>query len=424
MAVSARDGKEWAPGKGTFALLCAGHGATHFVLGATVFLLPYIRQDAGLSYAQATGLAVMYYAAAFFANCVSGYRVDASGQRVLVQILSVIVAGGGVILAALAGFALDGTPLFVLLAVGWGLSGMGNQAWHPAAFSYLAKHYPEKRSFVFSIHVVAANIGDALFPLIAGILLAHVFAKTNGVEAWESVAIIAGLPCLLIAVVLAVYLVPRDRRINEGKPQGMSARSYFKGYGELLRNKNAMLLALVAGLRNAAQTGLLIFLPFYLVDVFKTSPVMVGVALMLLQVGGMIATPIAGTAADRLGERPVVFACLSLTTVVLVGAMFITDPNWYIASIALMGFALYAIRPVVQSWMMVLVPEEFRGSATSVMFGVQSLMNALILLCAGWLADEYGLVFVFYIIAGIILLANVLTFALPKSAGRKGARAA
>ncbi|MDA0655046.1 MAG: hypothetical protein O2912_01375, partial [Proteobacteria bacterium] len=65
----------------------------------------------------------------------------------------------------------------------------------------------------------------------------------------------------------------------------------------------------------------------------------------------------------------------------------------------------------------------FRGSATSVMFGVQSFMNALILLCAGRLADEYGLVLVFYIIAGIILLANVLTFALPKSAGRKGARA-
>jgi hypothetical protein len=51
-------------------------------------------------------------------------------------------------------------------------------------------------------------------------------------------------------------------------------------------------------------------------------------------------------------------------------------------------------------------------------------MNALILLGAGRLADVYGLVLVFYIIAGIILLANILTFALPKSAGRQGARAA
>ncbi|HAA93663.1 MAG TPA: hypothetical protein DCE33_14530, partial [Rhodospirillaceae bacterium] len=146
--------------------------------------------------------------------------------------------------------------------------------------------------------------------------------------------------------------------------KGMSAKAYFEGYGELLRNKSAMLLAFVAGLRNASQTALLYFLPLYMVDIIQTGPVLVGTALTLIQVGGMIGAPIAGFTADRAGERPVVFTCLTLTTLVLVLALFVKDPTYFVAVIALVGFALYAVRPVVQSWMMDLVPEDFRGSAT------------------------------------------------------------
>ena len=175
MAASAENGKEWVPGSGAFALLCVGHGVTHFVFAATIMLLPYIRQDGGLSYTEAASLGTIYYVAAFIANFISGYWVDAVGKRVMVQLASVLMAGGGVIMAGLAGYIMDGFLLFIVLAIGWAFSGMGNQAWHPAAFSYLAKYYDHRRSFVFSIHVVAANVGDAIFPLIAGFLLGHVF---------------------------------------------------------------------------------------------------------------------------------------------------------------------------------------------------------------------------------------------------------
>jgi MFS family permease len=419
MVVNAETDKQWTPGTGALTLLCVGHGVTHFVFAATIMLLPYIRQDGGLSYTEAASLGTIYYIAAFIANFFSGYWVDAAGKRVMVQLAAVLMSGGGVIAAGLAGYVLDGFSLFIVLAIGWAFSGMGNQAWHPAAFSYLAKYYDDRRSFVFSIHVVAANVGDAVFPLIAGFLLGHVFVTAAGQALWQPVAIFGGIPCLVVAVVLVVYLMPRDREIIGGPPKSMSAKSYFEGYGALLKNKNAMLLALVAGLRNASQTALLYFLPLYMVDVIQTGPVLVGIALTLLQVGGIIGAPIAGYAADRTGARPVVFACLTLTTIILVVALFVKQPTHFVVVIAFMGFALYAVRPVVQSWMMDLVPEDFRGSATSVMFGVQSAMNVVFLSVAGPIADAYSLVTVFYIIAGVILVANILTFALPKETGRK-----
>tara|TARA_B100001287_G_C22221677_1_gene317268 strand:- start:118 stop:528 length:411 start_codon:yes stop_codon:yes gene_type:complete len=128
----------------------------------------------------------------------------------------------------------------------------------------------------------------------------------------------------------------------------------------------------------------------------------------------MISAPIAGIASDRSGERPVVFSCLAITTVVLVLALFVKNPTYFVFLIALVGLALYAVRPVVQSWMMDLVSSDFRGSATSVMFGVQSLMNVIFLFIAGYVADLFGLVMVFYIITFVILFANILTFFLPK----------
>ena len=115
MAASAENGKEWVPGNGAFALLCTGHGVTHFVFGATIMLLPYIRQDGGLSYTEAASLGTVYYIAAFIANFFSGYWVDAAGKRVMVQLASVLMAGGGVIMAGLAGYVMDGFSLFIFL---------------------------------------------------------------------------------------------------------------------------------------------------------------------------------------------------------------------------------------------------------------------------------------------------------------------
>src|SRR3546814_9824449 len=91
----------------------------------------------------------------------------------------------------------------------------------------------------------------------------------------------------------------------------------------VLRNRAVLGLSLMAGFRSMAQNGLLIFLPFYLADVLKVSPVVMGAALMAMHIGGMIAGPIAGTMSDRVGRRPIVLAGLSATTVIILGATFI-----------------------------------------------------------------------------------------------------
>ena len=385
-------------GQGPVFMLSLGHGATHWVMATLYVLLPSIRESLQLSYVEAGLFLSVYHVSSFAANFVSGLAVDVSGRRVLVQVVALLI-GGFAILA----FGLTSTYLILCIMVG--LMGASNQAWHPGAISYLADNYPQRRGYVLSIHAMGASAGDALAPIVAGSLLV--------VLSWQNTAVLSSLPALLAAVILIATLLPTEA--PSAHRAGMGARRYFAGYWALLKNRAVIGLTLTAGFRSMAQVGLFAFLPLYIVEVMEKGTVFLGVALMTIQIGGFIAAPIAGMWSDRVGQRPIVFGALGMSTIIIVALTLIGNPTLYVACISLLGFFLFAIRPVVQSWMMGLVPSEFSGSATSLMFGVQSILAALAPIIGGVVADRFGLGTVFYVIAGVMLFANILVLLIPRS---------
>jgi MFS family permease len=139
-----------------------------------------------------------------------------------------------------------------------------------------------------------------------------------------------------------------------------------------------------------------------------------GAAMMMLQLGGVVAGPVAGAVSDRIGRRPVVLAGLSVSTVIIVALTFVDNELVYVAGVSLLGFALFAVRPVVHSWMMDLTPPGMAGSATSLMFGTQSLFSVLMPVLGGIVADRFGLTAVFYLLAATVLVSNTLVYLLPR----------
>ena len=69
---------------------------------------------------------------------------------------------------------------------------------------------------------------------------------------------------------------------------------------------------------------------------------------------------------------------------------------------------------VLLSWMMDVVPGNFRGTATSLMFGAQSVFSVPNMVITGIIADTFGISTIFYYFAFMLLLANVVAFFLPK----------
>jgi MFS family permease len=135
----------------------------------------------------------------------------------------------------------------------------------------------------------------------------------------------------------------------------------------------------------------------------------------------MVATPAAGHLSDRIGRRPIVIGGLWTTTAIIIALTFIESQVVFVAGIAFLGFFLYAARPVMHSWMMDLAPSNMGGSATSLMFGFQSLATIPVPIVGGLIADNYGLLPVFYCLAGSMLIANVLTLLVPKQEAEKAA---
>jgi MFS family permease len=145
-----------------------------------------------------------------------------------------------------------------------------------------------------------------------------------------------------------------------------------------------------------------------------------GVTMMAMQMGGLVAAPIAGTWSDRVGRRPVVLSGLSVTTIVIAAITLIQNDVVLVAAVSVLGFALFAVRPVVHSWMMDLAPASLSGSATSLMFGTQALLSATVPPLGGLIADAYGLPAVFYLLAASMLVANFLVYLLPHQELRRG----
>jgi MFS family permease len=393
-------GLQWKD-QGTVFLVGLGHAGTHWIIGSIYVLLPFIQRDLELSYSAVGALFTIFHFSAFAANFGSGLLVDVTGRRVMLMVVSLSL-GAAAFLAL--GWAVEWTLLVAMMV----LIGATNNLWHPPAISLLARLYPDNRGYALSIHAFGASFGDIIAPLAMGVMMVGL--------TWQNTVTIGALPVFVLAAVIGVMLVGRESAVsgkNGDNRRGMGFGEYFRGITILLRDRGVVGLALMAGVRSMAQSGLLLFIPLYLANVLAVGPTMVGLGIAAMQFGGMIAGPIAGTWSDRVGRRPVVLAGLSGSTIVIAALTLAGNEVLFIAAISLLGFLLFAVRPVVHSWMMDLAPPTMAGSATSVMFGTQSLLSGVAPLAGGLIADTWGLAVVFYALAGTMLVANVMVYLLP-----------
>ena len=392
-------GLQWRQ-QGPAVLVGMGHGATHWVMGTFYLLLPFIAKALHLSYTEAGLLVSTAHISAFTTNIFSGALVDVTGRRVPILVASLTVGALALASFGMADGVLGLLPLVVLI-------GFANNMWHPAAISYISRRFPQQRGYALSIHALGANSGDALAPMAVGVALVWL--------SWPQAATAACVPTLAVALLLFLAL-PRQsnsERAQSSAGEGMDLATYFKGLTTLLCDRAVLSLCLVAALRTMTQAGLLAFLPLYLANGLGAGPVMLGLALAAMQSAGVVAAPVAGAWSDRVGRRPIVLAGLTASTVVIAALMFLGHLATFVVGIAVLGFVLFAVRPVIHSWMMDLTPANLGGSATSLMFGSQAMLATAAPIIGGMIADGWGLGAVFYFLAGGLLAANLALVLLP-----------
>lgn len=377
-------------------LIALGHAFTHWCPATFYLLLPSLVRELDLSYSQAGFLITIRVVANLAVNIPSGILVDLIGQKALLMALALIFTG-------IPYFLVGMSHSFFWVALFMAFVGVGNYLWHPAAVSTLSEKYPDRRGFAIAIHAVGPNVGEGIAPLLVGVLLLFL--------SWRTVLFVNLIPGIVIAFILWKFLFGKleTRAASSG---ALSFTEYLTGMKKLARNPSILLLVFVAGMRSMTQQGLHTFLPIYLTHHLGLSSALAGLYLSITQTAGMIGTPIAGTISDRTGRKRVLTAGLLSTSVVLFILAYFQMTWLFITALALLGFFLYAVRPVIWAWVLDLGPKELGGSMVSFFSGSQSLLSSLSPVICGFIADRWGILASFYFLASTVLLANFAVLAI------------
>jgi MFS family permease len=381
-------------------LVSIGHALTHWYPATFYLLLPLIGAELGLSYSQIGSILTVQATAGALSNIPGGMLVDSVSRKGLLMAISLFWVGAPYLLM---GFSHQYWMLLGCAA----LVGVGNNLWHPTAIPLLARLFPDRRGLVVSIHGMGGNVGDAVAPLVVSWMLYTLD--------WRSVMVINVLPGIVMSCIILMSLGrarPQDGAADKPK-EGPSLAKRLNDFRVLLSNRTLVMLSVSGAFRSMTQSTLLFALPLYLLREMDFSKGVVGACLFAMQVAGFAAAPIAGHLSDKMGRRRIIMSSMATSGVILLAMGIAGQSPLFVFLVAFLGFFLFAIRSVMQAWLLDAVPPSMGGTSIGVLFGTQALGVAMGPFCGGLLADHFGLIAVFYFLACTIVAANMFIFLTP-----------
>src|SRR5262252_8748098 len=383
-------------------LISAGHMMTHWYPATFYLLLPLIGKELGLSFSQIGSILTCQFTAGALSNLPGGMAVDAIGRKRLLMAVALSWIG---LPYLVMGFSYSYWMLLVCAT----MVGIGNNLWHPTAIPLLAQNHPDRRGLVVSIHAMGGNLGDAVAPLAVGAMLT--------VFSWRDVVVMNVVPGVAASMLLLLSLgrIDDGRGIEPDRPSAprRGALDVFAGVRMLFANRTVLMLSLGSAVRSMTAMTLLTFLPVFLSNELGYPPAWVGGSLFALQAAGFAAAPVSGYLSDRMGRRSIIMTSMAMSCVVLLFMAFAGRSPAFVLFVAFLGFYLFAIRAVLQAWLLDATPRHLAGTSIGVLFGAQAVGAAIGPLIGGLIADHYGIIATFYYLAATIVVANMFIFFTP-----------
>ena len=392
-------------------VITLGHTMTHWYPATFYLLLPLIGKELGLSYGEIGAIMTCQYLVGAISNVPGGLAVDFVSRKTMPMAISMLWVGVPYLLMGL-------THTYWLLLVCSALVGVGNNLWHPAAIPLLAQRFPERRGLAVALHGMGGNLGDAIAPFASGALLT--------ILSWREVVIVNVIPGLLLAALILVYVnrTTEQSRDMAEKSERMRAADVLSALRTMFTSRTVLMVSASSAFRLMTQAGLLTFLPVFLATQIGYSPIWIGACMLALQTAGFVAAPIAGHLSDRMGRRRIVMSSMAMTGLLLLLMATIGRSTAFVLFISVLGFFLFAIRAVMQAWILDATPKSMGGTSIGILFGTQAIGAAVGPALGGIFADHYGLMATFYFLAMTIVIANLFIFFTPVSETRFGTNAA
>ncbi len=378
---------------GFLPLFVLAHLTHHLVTALPVPLLPFIRDDFGLTYTQA-GLVISAFGVVYgVSQLPAGWLADRIGARLLITI--------GIIGVAVTGLLAGLSQTYLMLIVFLALMGILGGGYHPAATTMISTIVgPKTRGRAMGFHMVGGSASFFLVPLIAAALAA--------VWGWRGTFIVLAIPTIIFGIILHILL---RRQTATRKTEVKTTADYGESPSTGHRSRVIAILV-VSTFAQAAILAVVSFIPLYLVDHFGVGKEMAAASISLVYVMGLVMGPLGGYLSDRFGRVGIIgIACfLAVLVIFLLNVMPYGVGTG--ALLVLTGIFIYINTTSSQAFIVDNTPERNRSTMMGIYF-FSTMEGAGILTPAiGYLIDQFGFYSSFNIVGGAVLAVTVSGFVL------------
>lgn len=378
--------------RAVLAVACGAHFIHDGFSDILYVLLPVWAAEFGLSFTQVGLLKTLYTGGMAAFQVPAGVLAERRGEARLLA--------AGTAVTALGFLAAGLTGGFVALLACLAVAGLGSGCQHPLSSSLVARAYESgPRRTALGTYNFSGDLGKVAVP--AAVALALPWLGWRGaVEAYAIVGLLAAAAILLLLGRLGAGHPP------EPAPGGTAAAPNGSGIRDL---RAFTAISTIHVIDNATRTGFLTFLPFLLIAKGATVP-SVGLALMLVFIGGAIGKFACGALSDRVGViRTVVVTELATGAGILV--LLALPLTACLIALPVIGVALNGTSSVLYGSVADLVSSDRRARSYAIFYTLGIGASALAPLGYGLLSDWGGIRLTLTVVAIFVFLT--LPFTLP-----------
>jgi len=363
-------------------LIALGHLAADLSPGALYVALPFLKAKFALSYAEVTAIVLTQNIASSVSQPLFGYLSDQKHRPWLMP-LGCIVTGVFMAASLLV-------PSFYMVMICTAISGLGNSAFHPEAAKTVNFMGGKEKGKAVSLFSLGGYVGVALGSMLLAMLL---------VNGETPLILLYTIPSLLIGA--ALLHVRKNIPHQEVKTSG--------SLGTLKECINWPLLALLGMIltRATVTSGISTFVPLYYVSYLGGSSIYASSLLTVYLAAGAVGTMFGGILSDKYGSKQVML--YSILPIAFLMYAFLTAAGIWVFVILI--FASILLSATATSSLLLTQKMMLKNVAMASGFtlGFSVGLGTMGVLALGWVADNFGILFVFDILVVLPILGFVLT---------------
>ncbi len=384
------------------SLLSLNFGLVLFDRNALSFLMPFIQPELGLNNTQVGTLA----GALSLTWALAALGVSALVDRVATRKQLLVAC---TLAFSLCSFGSGLATSFALLLATRLLMGLAEGGIMPVSQALIASEVsPRHRGLAMG---VAQGFGSSLMGSFVAPVALVAFATALG---WREAFFLAGVPGLVMAIVLALVVKPSAR------PASSAAGVPDASLWQVLSEPNVLRCVALGVLLVSYLVVTWAFMPLFLTQVRGFDPKTMSWLMGALGISATLASTLIPALSDRIGRRPLMIGSAAIGMLLPLAALFFSGSVWVLGALFFVGWCVTGAFPLF----MATVPSESVGArrvplALGLCMGISEILGGVLSpIAAGVAADRYGLAAPLWILLGLTALGAVVALGLRETAPR------